>query len=182
MPARSIASLSLSFGLVSIPVKLYSATESEAAVKFNYICQDGSRAKQQFISEKTGKPVERADLQKGCEFEKDKFVVFSSDELKALEEGASHIVGNRGIHPSDDHRPDLLRQGLLHRSGQARRQAIQLAQTSHVREPSVRVGQVGFKGQISRRTDSSHRRRPDFSAIAFRRRSTVIEGPAHRAS
>ena len=42
MPARSIASLSLSFGLVSIPVKLYSATESEAAVKFNYICQDGS--------------------------------------------------------------------------------------------------------------------------------------------
>jgi DNA end-binding protein Ku len=76
----------------SIPVKLYSATESEAAVKFNYICQDGFRAKQQYISEKTGKPVERADLQKGYEFEKDKFVVFSSDELKALEEGASHVV------------------------------------------------------------------------------------------
>ncbi|MDW3683004.1 Ku protein [Cupriavidus sp. CV2] len=92
MPARSIASLSLSFGLVSIPVKLYSATESEAAVKFNFICQDGSRAKQQYISEKTGKPVERADLQKGYEFDKDRFVVFSAEELKALEEGASHVV------------------------------------------------------------------------------------------
>ncbi|MFM0027280.1 Ku protein [Paraburkholderia madseniana] len=92
MPGRSIASLSLSFGLVSIPVKLYSATESETAVKFNYMCKDGSRAKQQYISEKTGQVVERADLQKGYEFEKDRFVVFSSDELKALEEGASHVV------------------------------------------------------------------------------------------
>lgn len=92
MPGRSIASLSLSFGLVSIPVKLYSATESETAVKFNYMCKDGSRAKQQYISEKTGQVVERADLQKGYEFEKDRFVVFSSDELKALEEGGSHVV------------------------------------------------------------------------------------------
>ncbi|KWR91257.1 non-homologous end joining protein Ku [Cupriavidus sp. IDO] len=92
MPARSIASLSLSFGLVSIPVKLYSATESETAVRFNFLAPDGSRAKQQYISEKTGKPVDRADLQKGYEFEKDRFVVFSPEELKALEEGASHVV------------------------------------------------------------------------------------------
>ncbi|MGY2492362.1 non-homologous end joining protein Ku [Cupriavidus sp. CP313] len=92
MAARSIASLSLSFGLVSIPVKLYSATESETAVRFNFLCPDGSRAKQQYISEKTGKPVERADLQKGYEFDKDRFVVFSPEELKALEEGASHVV------------------------------------------------------------------------------------------
>jgi len=48
--------------------------------------------KMQFISEKTGKAVERADLQKGYEFDKDQFVVFSQDELKALEESASHVV------------------------------------------------------------------------------------------
>ena len=41
MAARSIASLSLSFGLVSIPVKLYSATESSAAVRFNMLDKDG---------------------------------------------------------------------------------------------------------------------------------------------
>ncbi|MBC8739814.1 Ku protein [Paraburkholderia sp. UCT31] len=92
MPARSIASLSLSFGLVSIPVKLYSATESASGVKFNFLCADGSRAKQQYVSEKTGQKVERADLKKGYEFDKDRFVVFTPDELKALEEGASHIV------------------------------------------------------------------------------------------
>lgn|SRR2546425_3234041 len=92
MPARSIASLSLSFGLVSIPVKLYAATETETAVKFHYMCKDGSHAKQQYISEQTRQVVERADLLKGYEFEKDRYVVFSPEELKALEEGGSHMV------------------------------------------------------------------------------------------
>ncbi len=92
MAARSIASLSLSFGLVSIPVRLYSATESSSEVRFNMLGPDGSRVKQQYVSEATGKVVERAQMQKGYQFEKDKYVVFSADELKALEEGASHVV------------------------------------------------------------------------------------------
>lgn len=92
MPARSIASLSLSFGLVSIPVKLYSATESAADVRFNLLAPDGSRVRQQYVSEATGEVVERSAMKKGYEFEKDRFVVFSADELKALEESASHVV------------------------------------------------------------------------------------------
>ena len=43
MAARSIASLTLSFGLVSIPVKLYSATETSSAVKFSMLAKDGSQ-------------------------------------------------------------------------------------------------------------------------------------------
>ena len=43
MAARSLASLTLGFGLVSIPVKLYSATESSASVGFNLLTKDGSR-------------------------------------------------------------------------------------------------------------------------------------------
>ncbi|WP_341318022.1 Ku protein [Paraburkholderia sp. IMGN_8] len=92
MPARSIASLSLSFGLVSIPVKLYPATESASDVKFNLLAPDGSRLKQQYISESTGAVVERSSMKKGYEFEKDKYVVFTGDELKALEEAATHVV------------------------------------------------------------------------------------------
>lgn len=92
MPARSIASLSLSFGLVSIPVRLYSATESASDVRFNLLAPDGSRVKQQYVSESTGAVIERASMKKGYEFEKDKFVVFTGDELKALEESASHVV------------------------------------------------------------------------------------------
>jgi DNA end-binding protein Ku len=92
MAARSIASLSLSFGLVSIPVKLYSATESAATVRMNMLAKDGSRLKQQYISEKDQTVVERAEMVKGYEFEKDRFVIFQPEELKALQESPSHTI------------------------------------------------------------------------------------------
>jgi DNA end-binding protein Ku len=92
MAARSIASLSLSFGLVSIPVKLYSATESSASVRFNMLDKDGARLKQQYVSEKDQHVVERAEMVKGYEFEKDRFVIFQPDELKALQESPSHTI------------------------------------------------------------------------------------------
>ncbi|MEJ8840042.1 non-homologous end joining protein Ku [Ramlibacter sp. AN1133] len=91
--ARSIASLSLSFGLVSIPVKLYSATESSGAVKFNLLTRDGTRLKQQYVSEKDpALVVPRSEMVKGYEFEKDRFVLFTPEELKALEESASPMI------------------------------------------------------------------------------------------
>jgi DNA end-binding protein Ku len=92
MAARSIASLTLSFGLVSIPVKLYSATESSSAVKFNMLAKDGSRLKQQYVSERDHSIVPRAEMVKGYEFEKDRFVLFTAEELKALEEAASAAI------------------------------------------------------------------------------------------
>jgi DNA end-binding protein Ku len=92
MAARSIASLTLGFGLVSIPVKLYSATESSASIRFNMLAKDGSRVRQQYVSEKDGKVVERADMVKGYEFEKDRFVLFEPSELNALEEGSDHVI------------------------------------------------------------------------------------------
>ena len=92
MAARSIASLTLGFGLVSIPVRLYAATESAASVKFNLLAKDGSRVKQQYVSEKDQSVVPRSDMVKGYEVEKDKFVLFSAEELKKLEEGSSHAI------------------------------------------------------------------------------------------
>lgn len=93
MAARSIATLTLSFGLVSIPVKLYSATESSDAIRFNLLAKDGSRVKQQYVSERDMKTVvPRTEMIKGYEFEKDQYVVFQPEELKALEEGSSHVI------------------------------------------------------------------------------------------
>jgi DNA end-binding protein Ku len=93
MAARSIASLTLSFGLVSIPVKLYSATETSSAVKFNMLTKEGARVKQQYVSEKDpATVVPRSEMVKGYEFEKDRFVLFSPDELKALEESSSPTI------------------------------------------------------------------------------------------
>lgn len=93
MAARSIASLTLGFGLVSIPVKVYSATESSAAVRFNMLTRDGARVKQQYVREDDRSVVvERADMVKGYEFEKDRYVLFTPDELKTLEESARHTI------------------------------------------------------------------------------------------
>jgi DNA end-binding protein Ku len=91
--ARSIASLTISFGLVAIPVKLYSATVSSERISFNLLRQkDGSRVKQQYIAVNDGKPVERAEMVKGYEFAKDQYVMFSPEELKALEDATTHAI------------------------------------------------------------------------------------------
>jgi DNA end-binding protein Ku len=93
MAARSLASLTISFGLVSIPVKLYSATQSRAGVTFHLIHKNcGSRLKQQYICIKEDVVVERADMVKGYEFAKDQYVTFTPEELKELEEQSTGTV------------------------------------------------------------------------------------------
>ena len=144
MATRSIASLSLSFGLVSIPVKLYSATESASAIRFKLMAAGGAPVRQQYVTDRAPAPaeeppeqtsapepeapaprsrgvasrvvdfptsrsppapqadeplrpaapavIERADMVKGYEFEKGKFVLFTAEELKALEEGSRQTI------------------------------------------------------------------------------------------
>ncbi len=91
MAARSIATLTVSFGLVSIPVKLFSATEASRAISFNLLHKGcGSRLKQQYHCVKEEVAVPREDMVKGYEFAKDQYVVFTPEELKALEETGTH--------------------------------------------------------------------------------------------
>jgi DNA end-binding protein Ku len=93
MTARAIGSGTISFGLVSVPVKLYSAGDSTAALSFNWIHKDcGSRLKQQYICAREGTVVERDDMVKGYEFSKDQYVLFNVDELKALEVKADNTI------------------------------------------------------------------------------------------
>ena len=93
MAARSIATLTISFGMVSIPVKLYSATEASRAMSFNLLHKScGSRLKQQYFCVKEEVPVAREDMAKGYEFAKDQYVMFTHEELKALEEAGTHTA------------------------------------------------------------------------------------------
>ncbi|CAB3797918.1 Ku protein [Pararobbsia alpina] len=102
MAPRSIASLSISFGLVSIPVKLFSATESKSGVSFNLMHKGcGTRLKQQYICPTHQSVVERTDMVKGYEFEKDKYVLFEPAELEALEAGAQHTIDIVSFMPAD---------------------------------------------------------------------------------
>jgi DNA end-binding protein Ku len=90
---RSIGSLTISFGLVAIPVKVFSATQSGNAISFNLLHKTcGSRLKQQYLCQKEGVVVERDEMVKGYEFAKDQYVRFSPDEIKALEEVGTHSV------------------------------------------------------------------------------------------
>jgi DNA end-binding protein Ku len=90
---RSIASLTISFGLVAIPVKLYSATISSGRIAFNLLRRtDGSRVRQQYIAVKDGALVERSEMVKGYEFAKDQYVMFSAEEIKALEDSTSAAI------------------------------------------------------------------------------------------
>ena len=93
MAARALASATISFGLVSIPVKLYSSAETGHAIRFNQIhVKDGARVKQQLISSTTGEPVPKDEIAKGYEFAKGQYVLFSADELKALEAKATQTI------------------------------------------------------------------------------------------
>jgi len=93
MSARAIASATVSFGLVSIPVKIYSSGESSAGIRFNMLHKKcGSRLKQQYICPKDDEIVSRSDISKGYEFAKGQYVMFSDDELKALQERATHAL------------------------------------------------------------------------------------------
>ena len=102
MAARSIASLTVSFGLVSIPVKLFSATEASRAISFNLLHKTcGSRLRQQYFCVKEEIPVSREEMTKGYEFQKDQYVMFSPEELKALEEVGTHTADITEFVPID---------------------------------------------------------------------------------
>ncbi len=92
MPLHSIGSGTISFGLVSIPIKMYTAA-SPAGIAFNMLhATCGSRIKMQQFCPVCEKKVERAEIVRGYEFAKDQYVRFDEEELKALEGEASKII------------------------------------------------------------------------------------------
>jgi DNA end-binding protein Ku len=94
MPARNIATATISFGLVSVPVQIFSSSESKSSVSFNMLHKKcGTRVKQQYICPKDNdEVVPRDEMVKGYEFAKDQYVVLTADEIKALEEKGTGTI------------------------------------------------------------------------------------------
>jgi DNA end-binding protein Ku len=93
MSARPIGTATVSFGLVSVPVKLYSTADNSQKVTFNWISRkSGARVRQRYWDPKDESIVERDDLVKGYEFAKDQYVLFTPDELKVLEAQATGSI------------------------------------------------------------------------------------------
>ncbi len=93
MAARSIATATISFGLVTVPVRIYPAVRVSAGLSFHLLhAKDNVRLKQQYICPEDDEVVPRSDMVKGFEYKKDKYVVFTSEELKALDEKATNGI------------------------------------------------------------------------------------------
>ena len=89
---RAIWSGSISFGLVNIPVKLYSAI-SEKNVRFNQLDRrNGARVKQQRVNAETGEEVGWDDIVKGYEVSKGNYIIVSDDELASFSPEATHTI------------------------------------------------------------------------------------------
>ncbi len=101
MAARAMSSGTISFGLVSIPIKLYSTVDSTKSINFNYLTPDGARVKQQYVRADDGEPVDRGELVQGYEFAKGQFVLFEKDELKSLQATATNEIDIQEFVPLD---------------------------------------------------------------------------------
>ena len=100
--ARSIATGTISFGLVAIPVKLFSTSESGARIQFNSIHEAcGSRIRQQLYCPTDEVTVTRDELVKGYEFAKDQYVTFKPEELKEIEVPSTQSIEIKEFVPLD---------------------------------------------------------------------------------
>jgi DNA end-binding protein Ku len=90
---RAIASAQIAFGLVSIPVKLFSATEASEKISFNMLHREcGSRIQQQLFCPKDERNITRDEVVKGYEFSRGQYVLFTEEELKSLEERSTQSI------------------------------------------------------------------------------------------
>ena len=102
MAARSIATATISFGLVTVPVRVYPATRLAAGLSFHMLhARDRVRLKQQYVCPREDAVVSRREMVKGYEYGKDKYVIFTPAELKALDEQATNGIEITEFLPAD---------------------------------------------------------------------------------
>lgn len=104
--ARSVAAATISFGIVSIPIKLYSTSETSNDVSFHmHHDEDGARLKQQYVCTKCGVVVDRDHTVKGYEHAKGQHVIFTPEELKAMDEVATQRIELEQYIPIEEFEP-----------------------------------------------------------------------------
>ena len=124
---RSIWKGAISFGLVTIPVKLYTATE-EKDVTFHQVHRsDGGRIQYKRVCRVDGEEVPYGDIAKGYELSSGETVVLTDEDFADLPLTDQPRDRRAAVRAARADRPDLLRQELLPRAGQGRDQAVRAA-------------------------------------------------------
>jgi DNA end-binding protein Ku len=131
MPPRSLRTATLSFGLVTIPVRFYTATSSQSP-HFHLIHEEcGSRIKQQLFCPACDRVVERKELVRGYEVQghsehTSEYALFTEEELKALETAATAARDITDVCPIERNDPTF-RGHVLPGRGQGRRESVSVA-------------------------------------------------------
>ena len=102
MAARAISTATISFGLVSIPVKLFTTSQSGSGISFHMLHTCGTRLKQQYVCPQEDVVVPRDQIMKGYEFARGQYVMFTNEEIKALEEESSRMIEITEFVPLDE--------------------------------------------------------------------------------
>jgi DNA end-binding protein Ku len=147
MPARATSSGTISFGLVSIPVKVYPATRSKS-VHFNMLhASDRSRLKQQYVCATCGEKVERNDTVRGYEYARDQYVVLTEEELKALESKSDKSIEIEEFVPIDKVDPIYFEKSQLLGPDKGGQKAYRLLNEAMLTMGRVAVGRYRTRGR-----------------------------------
>ena len=147
MPARPIDSATLSFGLVSIPVKIYSTSEPSHEIHFHLVHEGcGARLHQQYVCPDHG-VVERSDMIKGYELTKGNFIELSREELKALEAVASDEISIEEFVPAAAVDPLFVERSYYLGAGKAGGRAYQLFRDALDEADLVAIASYAARGK-----------------------------------
>jgi DNA end-binding protein Ku len=147
MAARSIGSGTISFGLVSIPIKLYTATSSKQ-VHFNMLHEkDKGRLKQSYACSVCGEKVERDQTVRGYEFTRDQYVVVSEQELAALEKKGDRTIEIQEFVPIEQVDPIYFEKSNLLGPDKGGQKAYKLLNRAMLETGKVAVGRFATRGR-----------------------------------
>jgi DNA end-binding protein Ku len=148
MAAHAIGSATISFGLVSVPIQMYSSGEASAAISFNWLHKKcGTRLKQQYVCPKDEEVVEKDDMMKGYEFQKGKYVTFTPDEIKALGEKGTGSIDVKEFVTADDVDRRYVDRTYFLGPGKGGEKAYQLLATALKQTGRVAIGQYAARGK-----------------------------------
>jgi DNA end-binding protein Ku len=148
MPARAISSATICFGLVSIPVKLYTATQSKS-VRFNMLDpRDKSRVRSQYVNAATLEPVERDSLLRGYEYARGHYVVFTEEELGALESRSDQTIEIAEFVPIGKVDPIYFERSNLLGPDKGGHKAYRLLHEAMTESGRVAVGRYSTRGRL----------------------------------
>ncbi len=147
MAARAISSGTISFGLVSIPIKVYSATKSKS-VSFNMLHEkDKARLKQQYLCSTCGEVVERRDTVRGYEYARGQYVVMTDDELKAMQHKTDQTIAIEEFIPIESVDPIYFEKSYMLGPDKGGHKAYALLRQAMDQTGRVAVGRYGTRGK-----------------------------------